>query len=1030
MSFSFVRSRQRAHLLAALVGIVAIASSVSVGILGLLDARATEGIRLALAQRPAVDQSLLISLPLSADAERQDAAVRSLMDRDFAAVDAPIAVERFVDARVRLTRGSGGGSGRDVILASIDDLHSRVTLDDGAFPADASEVIVQADAAHELEIAPGDALQLNGRGFTVSGTWRVTDPADPRWMGDPLYLSGSRDTDAAVMLTDEAVWDDIPGGARAKWTLLPDPTEISISDLTTIPRVWSSIGRLWDGEVDGLPELRRQGEFVTTAEELTAIVDGLRAVEPVALLLLTAVASITLAAFARLLMLSRLDETTLLWARGASTADLARHVALEGAVTATLGAVVGTGAAAVTLALLDAPVPLTVALATPGLIAIVVTVSIMAVGTVRSVRQLTRVNRRMQRAPRGVVGGGAVTLLVAGAALTVWQLRLYDSPVIPTADGGRALDPVAVLAPALAVAALVLTALLALPALARVVERRAERRTFTTLLATRSLARRIASALGPALVVGLAVASLLLAAGYAATWRSGFDTSSRLLTGADVHLSTTEAFSDEQVDALTEVPSIDGVAPLIVDALSLGSERGQLLAVRPDALTLLGHDTPGADDLAAAADELRVDLPGLTLPPGTDRVSLETQLIGFDRAPTVTLLVQDAFGIVRRLPLDSPTLATPDPDGDPDDETDDVAVYEAALDTILRDAPQPSLVVAIEVLVDAGESLDPSASTSFELRQWRAGTTSERIGGAWIPLALELPYVDPPMAADGLGFLAVEGTTAVRLIPAFGGRAEDVVRPPVIVTATVAELYGFQPGTIVTFYVESGAARIDGVVAAVVPVLPNVETDIALAVDLGVLQHYQLRTNFQPVAPHDLWVGSTDVDASVAAATGIVDAGVRIDRADDPASRTVLGAAAIALWATAAACLALAVLAIAAAMREQQRSRRGDVAVLRALGFSAAQQGRMLRAEYLGWISYGVAAGLLTGVVTALLTVVPFARAAIPVAHPGLSVALTLDVGGLVAGCAALLLTASAVMLAGVRAVRRDAVRALPEVAR
>jgi hypothetical protein len=1030
--FSFVRSRQRAHLLAALAGIVAIATGASVGILGLLDERATDGVRLAFAQRPTADRGLLLSLPLGDHPDSQDADVRAAIDRDFGTSDAPIDVTRVVDARLRLTRGTGGGAGRDVRLATMPDLHARVTIVDGAFPADASEAIVQADAAEDLDILPGDVVQLSGQTFTVSGTWRVTDPFDPRWLGDPLYLDGHTETDAAALLTDEAIWADIPTDVDAKWILLPDPELLSISDLTTIPRAWSSIRSSWRGEVDDLNALRRTGGFVAAAGDLTGLVDGLRAVEPVALLLLGAVGGITLAAFARLLALARLEETTLLWSRGASTAALTGHVAAEGAVMATLGATIGTVGALVVLAFVNqttasaALATVTLATAAPGVIAIAMTVGLLSLGTLRAVRALARLDRSAQRSTRALLGGGAVALVVGAAALSIWQLRLYGSPVTPTADGGQATDPIAVVAPALAIAALVLAALLALPLVARGAERRATRSGVTTLVAARSLARRITLALAPTLVIGLAVAALVLAAGYATTWRSSFDTTSRLATGADVHLSTPQTFSAETIADLDDIPAVDGIAPLEVDTLALGGDGGDVLAVRPDALSLLAADVPGAADFAATADDLRTDLPGLVVEAGTEQVRLETQLLGFERAPEVTLWVQDAYGLLRAVTLDSPTTLTDPqvPAGNPA-QTTSTAVYTAGLAAAIRDAPGPSLVVAVDVRIDPADLT--GSFPLFTLSTWQAGSSSDSIAGQWIPSALSLTEFAPTAAPDGLGFFVGDDTTGARLVPGFGGRAEDTVRPPVVVTAALADRYGFEPGSVVSFYLESARSQIDGVVAAVVPVIPNVPSEFALALDLGVLEHFQLKTGSPPPGPGDLWIGTDDADATIAAATGIVGPGARIDRADNPTSRTILGSAATALWATALACLALGVIAIAAATRQQHRSRRGDVAVLRALGLAAGQQGRLRGAEYLGWIGYGLVAGLLAGAATVLLTVAPLARAAVPDAHAALGTDVGVDILGLVAGLALLAAGVIVIVAIAVQAVARDATRALPE---
>ena len=62
------------------------------------------------------------------------------------------------------------------------------------------------------------------------------------------------------------------------------------------------------------------------------------------------------------------------------------------------------------------------------------------------------------RMPRAAVAGGVVLVAVA-AAVSLWQFRLYGSPLVPSASGALEVDVVAVLAPVLVLLALSLAAL-------------------------------------------------------------------------------------------------------------------------------------------------------------------------------------------------------------------------------------------------------------------------------------------------------------------------------------------------------------------------------------------------------------------------------------------------------------------------------------------------------------------------------------------------------------------------------------------
>ena len=124
-------------------------------------------------------------------------------------------------------------------------------------------------------------------------------------------------------MIDESAWPLLDTEPRARWTIVPDVTQLTAGDLAPMVTAWNGINSAWRGEFS-VASLEKQGRFKLTALELGARVDALRAVEPVALLLLAAIALVTLAELGRLLTTTRANEIALLWSRGASATDVAQ----------------------------------------------------------------------------------------------------------------------------------------------------------------------------------------------------------------------------------------------------------------------------------------------------------------------------------------------------------------------------------------------------------------------------------------------------------------------------------------------------------------------------------------------------------------------------------------------------------------------------------------------------------------------------------------------------------------------------------
>jgi hypothetical protein len=1010
----FRRMREHAGLFVALLGTAALVSGFASGIGGFLDQRADAGVRDGLADRAGTDLALRVSFSRDADAAAQDATVRALIARDFAALDAPVTVTRLATVPTTI-------DGEPVIAASIPDLTEHAELVAGAWPADAGAVAVQADAAEELGLAVGDLVALGDPAaplaLTVAATWRVSDPLDPRWLGDPLLVEGAGRTGIGpIVVADELIPRLAEEGARLAWTIVPETERMTAADLPLIPKIWNLLPRSWRGSIESMTSLQRQGRLLVTAEELVVRVDGLRAVQPVALLLLAGVAVVGFAELARLLTTVRAGETTLLWSRGASPPGLALRAGLETAAVTAVGAAVGTAVAAtglVVTAPLGAPGPLGPLLAVPAVASVVVATLVVTVATARDAARQSVEERASSGRGRRLAGTGVVVLLGGAAALAVQQLVSYGSPVI-----AGSVDPLAVVAPVLALLALVLAALVVFPVAARAAERRIRRGSITALLATRTLARRGALAAAPLVATATAVGALVIAAGYSGTWASSFDLTTSLRAGAALHVSADRpGLPAETVDRLSELPGVSALAPFDRQPLAIGSDEGELLAIAPDALAALAAPRAGDLDRAAVADALRVTLPGPVVPESTRRVELDVRTTLLAEPPTLTIRAVDALGVERALPFDPAIDDGVDP-GDPG------AHRYRYVASIPDDLAGPLRVLALDA------DLSDAAVTGLDIGRLAllalsADGSPLPLDGSWITESPDPRLGFPTPLESGIGFATENDTRFVRLTPSFGDAFTDDARPPIVISQALADLTGLGVGDRITFSLELAPDRVTGLIAAIVPVVPSAATAPALLIDLGVVQHYALRSSIEPSSPGDVWIATDDAASVASAARDLLPPNARLDAASDPASRTVLAAAASALQYAALGAGVLAVVAVVASAGAQARGRRSDVAVLRALGVRGREQAAIRRRELLIVLAVGAVVGLLAGATVIALTVPALVTAAIPRPYPGLPMPLAADPVVLVVGGTALAIALALVVLAAGRAVARDA-RAAP----
>ncbi len=309
-----------------------------------------------------------------------------------------------------------------------------------------------------------------------------------------------------------------------------------------IDAAWSRLGD--DLDVAGLDDsgVAQEGGFSLTAQQLATRVHALDAVTPVALLMIAAIAIVALLELARLLGSVREVENELLWSRGATAGAIARSTAVESAITAVIGGAIGAAAAAGVLTVVGGREAVDAAGAALWLVpATTVVLTVVAFGAQSYVgvrRTARRDTPERSGRTRRVAGGGLVALIGLAAAISVWQLQLYGSPVTPVVGGGTQVDPVTVVAPALALVALVLAGLLVFPFIAPLAERIASRRLDADrVLAARSIARRLSIGSTPLLVAALACGGLVVAGGYSASWQTSFTTTQELRAGTSTRVT-------------------------------------------------------------------------------------------------------------------------------------------------------------------------------------------------------------------------------------------------------------------------------------------------------------------------------------------------------------------------------------------------------------------------------------------------------------------------------------------------------------
>ncbi|MGW3988870.1 FtsX-like permease family protein [Streptomyces sp. NPDC004830] len=975
------------------------------------------------------------------------------------------------------------------LLAALD--RSRVELVAGALPtaaavsrAGAVPVAVPEAAAHRLRLRPGARLTLTDRlggepvRVAVTGVYRAADGSDPYWQADTLGGQGVRTvafTTYGPLLADGAVLASgrVTRGGTG-WVATADHRGLTTGSLSALRTATVRSAALLreepalGGSADvrtGLPEVLDRVERALLVSRSTLLIVSLQ---------LVLLAGYALLLVARLLSSERAGETELLRARGASRGRIASLAGLEALLLAV--------PAAVCAALLSGPLARLLAgwssLERIGLrlgaapsggvwlvaggVALVCAVAVVApalTGAADAPARLRRVRAATSAAPVRA-GADLALLLIAGVAY--WQLRRQTGAagggVIGRDRAGRlGLDPLLVAAPALALLAGTVLTLRVLPFAARLAERRsASGRGLPAALAGWQFSRRPLRGAGPVLLLIVAVATGMLAVGHGASWDRSQDDQADFRTGAAVRVLDHRPGSPGQTGLYAALPGAREAAPAHRAALSLSGDReatvlaldtsragdgmlmrGDLADEPPDALLrALAPPPPGADR-------------AVRLPDGTRRLALDVRITDerapggrspSGRAPLLTVVVEDAYGIAYRLGAGNVPV--------------DGRVHRVALEldrtaTGRRAAPAGPLRLTglqldgtvpadraerhrltVERLLATGPGGPARAVRVAPGTRWQGGRTVTRNGEvlsrAAAPAAsdtapLSLSYTTGAGGDDGYGAAPV---WTVRADTA-GARAPRTLAA--VATRDFLRASGAAPGDSVDVPLSGEQLRVR--IARVVRELPTTGTDTAgrsvaggaLLLDLRAVDAVLAQRGTTALTPTEWWVSAApgkaaEVAAALRARPDLEAQQVLVrDEAAADLLRDPLGAGPrAALTAVAVAAVALAAGGFAVSAAGARRERSAEFAVLRALGTPRRDLARLVATEQSLLVGVGLLAGLVLGTVLTR-AVVPLIVLTSGAARPVPPVRVELPVGQvalLVAGVAAplVLITAASAL--------------------
>jgi hypothetical protein len=440
---------------------------------------------------------------------------------------------------------------------------------DGAIPA-----ALPATAAALLHVTVGDVLQLRDRisgqlaRFAVTGLYRPGQVSSPYWNLNEVALSGSTTVGGFTTYGPLTVPASAFAGPLAvnggSWLALPETAKVPAGQLRNVAGNVAALRNAVAAEL--LPALTLTTGLPAVLGRTASNLDLARSLLAICAVLLFLLAGAALLAVARLLAAQREGEAAMLTARGATRRQLVRMTVAEAAPLCLLASAAGAVAGVLIARMLAGTGPAPVSGAWPAAAAVGAgALVIMAVPAFSPVTPgAARAHRGRQAAVSRVTRAGADLALIALAVVAGWQLRHYTA-VSAGANGDFGVDPVVVIAPALALAGGTVLALRLLPAGGKAGDRLAARgRRLTAALASWQISRQPIRQGGAALLIVLAVATATLALSQRQSWTRSDQDQAAFGAGADVRVQASQPLSPAQAGALARTPGVRHAMPVAI----------------------------------------------------------------------------------------------------------------------------------------------------------------------------------------------------------------------------------------------------------------------------------------------------------------------------------------------------------------------------------------------------------------------------------------------------------------------------------
>ncbi|HET9455793.1 MAG TPA: FtsX-like permease family protein [Candidatus Limnocylindrales bacterium] len=937
-------------------------------------------------------------------------------------------------------------------LAAYRAIEDHATLVDGRWPepgGEPFEAVLSEGAATALDAAPGSTLELVSRDnpsvtarVRIVGIWRA-DRDDPYWTADALELEGVETrgpftTSGPIVISSDDLVRRL--GVREldlAWRAYPHVDGLRVDGLESLRAGIESLDeRLRDARLPGR-SLRVVSELPGTLAQL----DRATLVSRSGVMLLTVqfaiLAGYAIVLVAGMLIERRRVESALLRSRGASTLHLAAMAFGEALLLAIPAAIVAPWLAVwvvqllgsvgplaeariVSTATVDTGVMLVAGVAAFACVLALTLPSLVGGGDPAGVR--ARLARQVGRTFATRIGVDFVLVVVA--AIGLWQLRLYGSPLTENARGTLGFDPLLVAAPGIGLLAGGIVATRLVPRLAEIAERVLDRRRgLVPAIGSRQLARRPLRYTRSALLLMLAAALGTFAASDAATWQRSQADQATYQVAADVRVG----FDDLALPSWAVGPAIRSFAgvtdarPIVRGTVDVGRavRSGQLLGIDPVATQPLVN-YPNAD----AATRLPPLLAGLAdARPSNAAVPLDGELrrlaVVLDAAIVadteadpqatippdytgiaITVLLEDADGRLHRVTGESGRFAG------------DGQRIEISLSTVVAGMevafPGPARLQAIElsfvgprdvIAIGRVDVRRVEASPTTGGRDWvDVGWAPNAAGWRWVAIRSgdDRSYRPPPGGPGSIVF----GYEPELAEPLYGG-GSAVFRS----VATPAEAAVLPAVVSDAFLAESGAAVGEELAVAVTgqrltmrvvgstPDFPSLDPRVPFAiVDATTLERARQAGTGQLVPTREWWLKVDPPSAPVVeealrrapvAADDVVGReSLTRSLAGDPVSLGIIGA--LGLGALAALVFAAIGFVVSATVATSERVT--EFAILRALGLSVRELSAWVSLENAFLLVFGLVAGSGLGILLAWL-VLPFAtltesgEAAVPAAE-------------------------------------------------